>query len=73
MDAGALEPEPLGQDVDARGLQAARVVFQRAFRPAEGRGEGGQPSAADPPGAPVATGGAKAGGKGGPFQGRCWK
>eukprot|EP00969_Alexandrium_andersonii_P354552 15442419-Alexandrium_andersonii.AAC.1 len=64
MVVGALEPEPSEPDVGAQELQAAFAVFQRAFRPGKGRGEGGQPSAADPPGALANAGGAKWGGKG---------
>eukprot|EP00969_Alexandrium_andersonii_P097324 4295644-Alexandrium_andersonii.AAC.1 len=52
-------------------LQAAFAVFQRAFRPGKGRGEGGEPS--DATGRPGSPGGATGTGKGGTFAGRCWK
>eukprot|EP00969_Alexandrium_andersonii_P275990 12199233-Alexandrium_andersonii.AAC.1 len=64
MGAGAFEPDPSERDADEQELQAAFVVAQCAFRPTKGRGEGGEPSAADSPGAPATTVGAKGGGEG---------
>eukprot|EP00969_Alexandrium_andersonii_P113177 5002070-Alexandrium_andersonii.AAC.1 len=65
---GALEPESADADPDAEELQAALAVFQRMFRPGEGRGKGGKPATHEAPGGPVSTGGAKGAGKGGgPF------
>eukprot|EP00969_Alexandrium_andersonii_P347568 15367482-Alexandrium_andersonii.AAC.1 len=73
MDAGALEPETAELDAGAPELQAALAVLQRAFRPASGRGKGGEPSISDRLGAPASTGGTEGGGKGGQFSGRRWK
>eukprot|EP00969_Alexandrium_andersonii_P171379 7576040-Alexandrium_andersonii.AAC.1 len=72
MEVGALEPEFPEPEPDEQQLQAAVALPQRAFRPGNGRGTGGEPGSPGAPGGPASAGGAQGTGKGS-FQGRCWK